>query len=71
MFKLPHVNSPFTTSRVFVGSKEIPISLALIKPLEKRLSVTVGMRVLVAGERVPVNCDVSGGRIAQFVGYLE
>lgn len=59
--KLPHVNSPFRTSREVVGSKEIPISLALINPLEKRLSVTVGMRVVLAGERVPVSYGLSGG----------
>jgi len=36
-----------------VGSKEIPISLAVIAPLLNKLSVTVGMREPVAGDRVP------------------
>jgi len=36
-----------------VGSKEIPTSLAVIAPLENKLSTTVGMRELVAGDSVP------------------
>lgn len=34
------------------GSKAIPISLAVIVPAEKRLSVTVGI-VLESGDKVP------------------
>lgn len=49
----PQVSSPLTLSVTVVGLKEIPIWLALIVPWENRLSVTVGIRVLVAGESVP------------------
>ena len=36
-----------------IGSKEIPSTLLLIVPSEKRLSVTVGTVVLVSGDKVP------------------
>ena len=35
-----------------IGSKEIPISWAGIVPAEKRLLVTVGIEVLVPGDKV-------------------
>ena len=46
--------SPFNSSPELpvIGSKETPISCALIVPCEKRLSVTVGISVFVAGDRV-------------------
>ena len=50
---LPQVSSPLTTESVVVGSKEIPISLAVIVPPLKRLSVTVGISVLGSLVRVP------------------
>ena len=37
---------------VIEGSKEIPIELAEMTPLLNRLSVTVGMELVVAGESV-------------------
>jgi len=49
---VPQVSSPLRISGVVVGSKEIPISLAVMTPLAKRLSVTVGMGELVAGLKV-------------------
>jgi hypothetical protein len=49
----PKVSSPLTVSAWFVGLKETPISFAVMVPCEKRLSVTVGMRVLVSGLSVP------------------
>jgi hypothetical protein len=50
---LPQVISPLTVSRLFVGWNEMPISLALIAPLAKRLSVTVGISKLLEGLSVP------------------
>ena len=49
----PKVNSPFLTDVVVVGSKDMPIRLDGIVPWVKRLSVTVGMGVLVCGDKVP------------------
>ena len=51
----PQVSSPFKSSpeELVIGSKEIPISSALIVPSEKRLSVTVGISELVSGDKVP------------------
>lgn len=51
--------SPFRLSSDADGTKEIPIWLAEMIPRENALSVTVGMRVLVAGERVPVMIGIS------------
>ena len=50
---IPQVSSPFTTDGTVVGSKETPISLAVMSPLANKSSVTVGMEELVAGESVP------------------
>jgi len=50
---VPQVSSPLRISGTVVGSKEIPISLAVMIPLAKALSVTVGIGVLVAGLKVP------------------
>jgi hypothetical protein len=50
---IPQVSSPLTTDGTVVGSKETPISLAVMTPLANKLSVTVGMEEVVAGERVP------------------
>jgi len=47
------VISPFDEAVVFVGWKDIPIKLEVMTPALNRLSVTVGMRVEVAGDRVP------------------
>ena len=49
---LPHVISPLTTDGPVAGSNEIPIKLEEILPVEKRLSVTVGMLAVESGERV-------------------
>jgi hypothetical protein len=54
---LPQVSSPFTISRLVVGANEMPISCAVIVPRENRLSVTVGIEVPVAGERVPATTN--------------
>ena len=48
---VPHVISPFTTDGCVVGSKETPISLAVITPFANKLSVTVGTVEVVAGDR--------------------
>jgi len=50
----PQVSSPFNCSpeELVIGSKETPISWALIVPCEKRLSVTVGISEFVAGDSV-------------------
>lgn len=56
----PQVSSPFRTSSDVVGWKEIPIVLAEIDPALDKLSVTVGMEVLVPGDRVPTG-TLSGG----------
>ena len=50
---IPQVISPLRFPLVVVGSKEIPISLEVMIPLEKALSVTVGIGVLSAGLKVP------------------
>ena len=50
---VPQVSSPLTISGTVVGSKEIPISSAVMRPWAKALSVTVGIGVLVAGLKVP------------------
>jgi len=50
---IPKVSSPLTIEVVVVGSKETPISLAVIVPRLKRLSVTVGISVLGELVRVP------------------
>lgn len=52
---LPQVSSPFKTSTVLVGLNEMPISLFVMIPREKRLSVTVGISVPVAGDSVPID----------------
>lgn len=49
----PHVISPFNISSLFVGLNEIPISFAEMILRENALSVTVGIRVFVAGDNVP------------------
>ena len=49
--KVPHVISPFTTDCCVVGSKETPILLAVIRPFANKLSVTVGIVEVVAGNR--------------------
>lgn len=48
----PKVNSPLLEVAVVVGSKEIPISLAVMIPWLNKLSVTVGILELVAGLKV-------------------
>lgn len=53
------MSSPFTVSAVLVGLNEIPIWLAEIIPLENALSVTVGTRLPLAGERVPGGSHVN------------
>ena len=50
---IPQVSSPLTTDDTVVGSKETPISLAVMTPLANKLSVTAGMEEVAAGERVP------------------
>lgn len=55
----PHVSSPFESFSVTVGSKEMPISLALMVPCENELSVTVGMVESASGDKVPKNTNVS------------
>ena len=52
--KVPHVVSPFTTDCCVVGSKETPISFAVMTPFANKLSVTVGIVDVVAGDRVPI-----------------
>ncbi len=49
----PNVNSPFLTDDVVVGSKDTETRSDVIVPWLKRLSVTVGMRVFVSGDKVP------------------
>jgi hypothetical protein len=49
---IPQVSSPFNSLSSVRGSKETAISWALIVPCEKRLSVTVGISVFVAGLKV-------------------
>jgi hypothetical protein len=48
----PNVNSPFLTDVVVVGSKDTATRLDGIACWLKRLSVTVGMRVVVSGDKV-------------------
>ena len=48
----PQVSSPFNSLSSVRGSKETEISWALIVPCEKRLSVTVGISLFVAGLKV-------------------
>ncbi len=49
----PNVNSPLVTTSVVVGSNETETSLAVRKPFEKELSVTVGIDWFDAGDKVP------------------
>ena len=52
---IPQVISPFISwSALVVGTKDMATSLAVIIPLAKRLSVTVGIVAWVSGERVPM-----------------
>lgn len=48
----PQVISPFKSLPVMEGSKETPISWAEMAPWENKLSVTVGMVLEVAGDKV-------------------
>jgi hypothetical protein len=48
----PQVISPFMSLPVMLGSKETPIDWAEMVPAENKLSVTVGIRELVAGDKV-------------------
>ena len=59
---VPQVSSPLRILGVFVGSKEIPISLLAMAPLAKRLSVTVGIRASAAGLKVPKKKDKKAAR---------
>ena len=49
----PNVNSPFWFDDVVVGSKDTATRSDGIVPWLKRLSVTVGMRLFVSGDKVP------------------
>ena len=49
----PKVNSPFSATTEVVGLNEIPIWFVVMTPCEKRLSVTVGIKLFVLGLRVP------------------
>jgi hypothetical protein len=49
----PQLISPFKSLPVMEGSKEIPIECAEMIPCENKLSVTVGMLLLEAGDKVP------------------
>jgi len=51
---IPHVSSPFISLSAVVGTKDMAISLLVIWPVAKRLSVTVGIVAWVSGERVPI-----------------
>jgi hypothetical protein len=50
----PNVSSPFLIDDVVVGSKDTETRSDAIAPWLKRLSVTVGMLLFSAGERVPI-----------------
>ena len=49
----PKVSSPFWLFTLVVGSKEIPISCASMRPWANALSVTVGMHCETSGIKVP------------------
>lgn len=49
------MSSPFRALSVVVGSKEMLIRLPEVVEAEYKLSVTVGMRVLLAGDKEPKN----------------
>ena len=50
----PKVNSPFLSNVEVVGSKDTPRRSAGVVPCKKRLSVTVGMAVVVSGDKVSI-----------------
>ena len=54
---LPSVNSPLELLSVVLGSKEIPNTLASIRPRVLKLSTTVGIEVSLSGDKVPVDSE--------------